>query len=227
MKSLFVGKNSIGNRFDDDGVFAFFGNRHFDKNEFSRLFPTWSLITANQVHGKTVQTVDLSTKASSFEADALITSHCEVAVAVYTADCVPLIIYDLDQKIIAAVHAGWRGVVADVVGATFEKLAIRDPQKIKIWVGPHILKSSFEVGLDVAEQLKKAPCSGKEFLLQHVDKNKQYVDLAGIVSAQIQRFGVDTKKIHVSKNNTLTDPAYYSYRRGDGGRLINFIVLTK
>lgn len=168
----------------------------------------------------------MSTKASSFEADALITSHQKVAVAVYTADCIPLIIYDSDQKTVAAVHAGWRGVVADVVGTTFEKLAARDPQKIKAWIGPHILKSSFEVGLDVAEQLRLAPCSGQEFLQVHADKNKRYVDLAGIVSAQIQRFGVNSQHIHISDNNTLTNNDYYSYRRGDGGRLINFIVLV-
>ena len=81
---------------------------------------TDALVVVRQVHGATAAIVDAATRPN--EADALVTADPRVVVCVLVADCVPVVVLDPTARVLAVVHAGWRGTVAGVVGATVERM---------------------------------------------------------------------------------------------------------
>jgi YfiH family protein len=117
------------------------------------------LVFCNQAHGRVVVTVDAAARGRGARsmgdavdgADALVTTSPEVTLAVLVADCVPMVLHH-PAGVLACVHAGWRGTVADVAGATVEAMAAlgADPAAIVAAVGPAVAPDRYEVGDDVA-----------------------------------------------------------------------------
>jgi polyphenol oxidase len=185
---------------------------------------------ATQVHGRAVLVAD-GDPASMLEreADALVaepgSGH---AVAVRIADCVPVLLASPASGRVAAVHAGWRGIVAGVVAAAAERLGADDPGDARpglvAAIGPSIGPCCFEVGLDVAESI--AAASGPEVIARRAG-DKAYVDLRRAVRAQLVGLGVADAAIDDVPGCTRCDrERFYSYRRdGDAsGRLLAVIV---
>lgn len=117
--------------------------------------------TVTQVHGSHV--VDVSATGPlpepSREADALISTRPDVAVAVRTADCVPLLLADRRRGAVAAVHAGWRGTAAGVASATLHAMGRRfgtRPSDLAVAIGPSIGPCCYEVGSDVVDAFAAA-----------------------------------------------------------------------
>jgi hypothetical protein len=157
------------------------------------------------------------------EADALTSGRPDLACSVRTADCVPILIADPSTGRVAAIHAGWRGLVADVVGAA----AIRLGGPAGRWVaavGPHISQNAFEVSEDVASQLEA--CAPTEAVLRQ-EGMKPHVSLASIVRAQLERVGMKGERIDIVAGCTRDEPElFFSFRR-DGkhsGRHLSAIV---
>lgn len=129
--------------------------------------PGHRVIGAHQVHGATVHAYDAAEvdaggpEASAaaprraVRADALVTSSARTLLAVRTADCVPLLVADARGEHVAAVHAGWRGVLAGVVPAALAALRRRGTP-VYAAIGPSIGAERFEVGGDVAERFVRA-----------------------------------------------------------------------
>lgn len=228
-RPLYVGKTSIGDRFDDGKVFVFFSNRFFTEREFRRLFPERKLVFNKQTHSDIINSVDSNTFLPETPGDALITSEKNLALGIYTADCLPILIHDPQGNKIASVHAGWRGVEQNILTKTLETLKPSNPELLRLWIGPHIKRDSFEVHNDVAEKLRAKSKSTQQVAFQHLtDQNKKYVDLAEIVLSQAVSFGVSKNNTWIHSINTFGDQNYYSYRRdGSTGRLISFIVLAE
>ena len=91
--------------------------------------------------------------------DALVTAVPDVGIAVRTADCIPVLLYDSDKRVIAAIHAGWRGTVGCIVRATIrrmEGLFHTVPSDLYAVIGPGIARASFQVGGEVVEQFREA-----------------------------------------------------------------------
>lgn len=113
------------------------------------------LVRARQVHGTTVLAVGAESASPAGEADALITTERGVAVAVATADCVPILLVAPGAPAVAAVHAGWRGTLADISAQAVERLA-RDhgarADEIHAALGPAIDGCCFEIERDIAER---------------------------------------------------------------------------
>lgn len=111
-------------------------------------------LLARQVHGIRVVQVTGAERASDLalqEADVLVTRAPDLAVAVRTADCVPLLLEREDGSAVAAVHAGWRGLVAGVIGEA--AVALGAPEvMLRAYMGPSIGPCCFEVGPEVADQ---------------------------------------------------------------------------
>lgn len=106
-----------------------------------------------QVHGTTVVEVNESTPPD-IESDAVITTLPGLCIGVSTADCVPVLLYDPQNQVIAAVHAGWRGTVAHIVEKTIQVMSAvhgTNPSHIHAMIGPSISPEAFEVGEEVAE----------------------------------------------------------------------------
>jgi YfiH family protein len=182
------------------------------------------LYESSQVHGARALRVDgaavLATRAE--EADALVTSTAGDAVAVRVADCVPVLLAAPGRGVVAAVHAGWRGVAQRVLAAAVEAMAV-EPGAIIAAVGPCIGPCCFEVGEEVAEQI--AAASDGSVVTRPAEGAKPRVDLRAAVSMQMRSIGLRGVE-HVG-GCTMCDPTWFHSYRRDGkasGRLLGAIV---
>jgi YfiH family protein len=167
------------------------------------------LAFARQVHGARVLTVTGDT-AGAEEADALCSDRPDVAVAVFVADCVPVLIVDPRTGAFAAAHAGWRGTVSGVLRATVTTL--KDdfgsrPADLRAALGPAIGPCCFEVGPEVAVLF---PAS-----VIRAGAGKPHVDLRAHQRRQLIDLGLDPAGIDVMDACTRCDPAgrFFSFRR--------------
>lgn len=176
-----------------------------------------------QVHSGRCVRADQAWGEDRPEADAVCTNRPRVLVGVRTADCLPVLLVDRRSRAVAAVHAGWRGVVARVQLNALESLASEygcDAGDIEAAIGPGIGPCCFEVGEDVARQ----------FSSEFVDRtgSKPHVDLAAVLKAQLLQSGVD--RVAVAGRCTSCDlGSYYSHRaeQGNTGRMLALIGLRE
>ena len=174
------------------------------------------LALVRQVHGRDVAVLD-DVPASPPDADAIVTRQPGLAIAVQVADCVPILMCDPRGGAVAAVHAGWRGLVADVVSATLEVMAPQGP--VTAWVGPAICAGCYEVGPEVIDAVAHVAPSA----VAVTRAGTPAVDVRAGVEAQLARHGVST---HLVGGCTFENPDLYSYRRdGVTGRQAGVIVM--
>jgi YfiH family protein len=188
------------------------------------------VLVPRQVHGSDVLWVGEAAIAEDVArraADGIIADAPGLACAVRTADCVPILMADRETRRVAAVHAGWRGVVQGVAPAAVRFFRARGsrPEHLLAAIGPHISPAAFEVGKEVAEQLAAAsPTSGA---VTSLTEPKAHVDLTLILIAQLEQMGVPVANVDVLPGCTFLQPErFFSYRR-DGkasGRQVSAIV---
>lgn len=188
-------------------------------------FDPTRLYQTKQVHGRVVLVAEGdAARFTEKEADGLVAEPgTERAVAVRVADCVPVLLADRASGRVAAVHAGWRGVVAQVIGEAMRALA---PSSTIAAIGPSIGPCCFEVGTDVAETIARA--TTPDAIARHDEaRAKAYVDLRRGVRAQLVALGLGDDAIEDVPGCTRCDrERFYSFRRdGDAsGRLVGVIV---
>jgi YfiH family protein len=152
------------------------------------------------------------------EADAIVSRGNE-PISIRTADCVPILIADVASGAVAAIHAGWRGVVSGVAVNACEKLG-GDRKKWIAAIGPSICANCFEVGEDVAEKIIAA--TEAAILTKRIGA-KAFVDLRKAVRAQLVKSGVVDAAIEDVAGCTYHQKdLFFSYRRdgANAGRLI-------
>ncbi len=162
--------------------------------------------------------------------DALITDQPCLMLTITTADCVPILVFDKKNKVIAAIHAGWRGTAKRITALTIEKIINEyssKPQNIFAAIGPSIGQCCYEVDHDVLtafteEQGQEAEKffspKGQKLMLDLWQANKQQ-----LLSLGIPEKNIDLTEICTSCHNQ----SFYSARRGDKGRQIAGIMLNK
>jgi YfiH family protein len=174
------------------------------------------LYFASQVHGAVAEFADESESFDTFvrrEADIVFGRSPKIACGVRTADCVPILLAAQRTGSVAAVHAGWRGVVGGAVRAGLAALdrISNDASDVVAAIGPHISLAAFEVSEDVAHEL----------LLASPDPNgversrpRPHVDLRRIVRAELERLGVKSAAIDdVAGCTFLESERFFSFRR--------------
>lgn len=143
------------------------------------------------------------------EGDALITARTDLALCVVTADCVPVLLSD--GRRIAAVHAGWRGLVAGVLGAALDRFP--EPHQVAAWIGPAIGVCCYEVGEDVAARLE---ATVPDVAITVRSAARPHVNLRAASMAQLRARGVaDIRQIDLCTRCERRQ--LWSYRR-DGPR---------
>ena len=161
------------------------------------------------------------------DCDALVTNLSGVVLAVLTADCVPILLYDPVREVVAAVHAGWRGTEAGIVRKTIEVMEKRfgsDPSDLLAGVAPAIGKCCYEVGEDVASHFIGYPDAierrGEKFMLDLPSINKEQMLAAGVPEKQIEMSGTCT---------ACEVDQFFSYRKEQGcsGRFMSLIGLRE
>lgn len=187
------------------------------------------LRTARQVHGAVCLAAD-GTEAAALavrEADALWASEPGCAVAVLTADCVPILFSDGEGRV-AAAHAGWRGTVARIGAGTVEALVAAGARRDRIVaaIGPSIGPCCFEVGEEVAAQFESIEPGGGEVVRREAGR-RPHVDLWRANARILVEAGVEPGRIEGAPYCTMCRAdLFYSFRRdGAGiGQMMSFIV---
>ena len=185
----------------------------------SLQIPATSIMIPRQTHSTNVHWVD--TFGEVPDTDAVITDKAGLCVAVKTADCIPVLLFDQRQHRIAAVHAGWRGTVGCILEKTLQQMQSR-VEDLSAIIGPGISLESFEVGDEVYEQFQQAG-----FPMQRLAKRyaKWHINLKDANRWILERNGITN--ILVSDIDTRISPHYYSARRDtiNTGRNINGIMI--
>ncbi len=163
----------------------------------------------NQVHGNEIIEYQQQPQADfQYEADACFTKVKGVICAVMTADCLPVLLTDIDGTFVAAVHCGWRSLYADILTLTLAKI---NPQhEVLAWFGPCIQQAQYEVSMDfVTNYLAKHPDCKAAFTPMKNGKSK--ADLCHMAAQQLQNNNVT----QISKYDKCTylSHNYYSWRQ--------------
>ena len=159
-----------------------------------------------QCHGRTVTTP--ATRDATPQADAHLTDRPGDLVAVRTADCVPVLLASAQGRCVAAVHAGWRGLVAGVIQAAVHAMQQRGTPPIAAAIGPCIGVDAYEVGPEVAEQFPPA------HLMRRPGAQRPHLDLRRAAADGLLALGLSATDIDVSTACTHRDADdLFSYRR--------------
>lgn len=171
----------------------------------------WSWL--HQVHGAMVVTVGRPGDQAGAEADAAVTGATDTLLAVHTADCAPVALV-ADEGLVAAVHAGWRGLAAGVVERAVERLRATGATAVRAVLGPSIHPSCYEFG---ADELDRVVARCGEAARGVTAAGRPALDLPAAVRAALDRAGVDL--VGGRAPCTACDPRFFSHRaRGDTGR---------
>jgi YfiH family protein len=165
--------------------------------------------------------------------DALVTNVPGICIGVTTADCVPILLYDPEKKVVAAVHAGWRGTVKQILSKTVSFMVAEyqsDPASILAGIGPSIGLRSFEVGEEVVEEFLAAGLPVEQFGCRNEHTGKMHLDLCKANSIQLQDMGVPVCQIEMAGLCTFSeDELFFSARRLgiQSGRMLSAIQIRK
>lgn len=198
----------------------------------------YPVVQGHQVHGSRIAIVDRWMTREELEGyDAFITDKPGLAIAVRTADCVPVLIYDPNHHVVAAVHAGWKGTVLHISQLTIDVMYRRyncNPSDLKAVVGPAIGPESFQVGQEVVAKFREAGFPMKDIWSDHGRgdgspmSSGHHIDLFKANRWLLEKAGVQTSNISVCNLDTYTETSLFSARREGPacGRNINAIKLT-
>lgn len=175
-----------------------------------------------QVHG--IDVADLDTTKRLEKADAAVTRKPGRVSGVLTADCMPLLLTDRAGTVVAAAHAGWRGMAAGVIENAVANLGV-DPSEVLAWMGPTIGPDAFEVGSEVREAFVTILPRADAAFRAHTP-GKFMADLYTLARQRLARAGVS--HIHGGGFCTYHDAArFFSYRRRkESGRMGTFIWIA-
>lgn len=185
--------------------------------------PVW----LRQVHGSDVLRVERSPGEGSSPAiaDAAVTASAGCALAIQTADCLPVLFADSRRRVVGAAHAGWRGLAGGVLEATIEALCAMgaSPATLQAWIGPGIGSGAFEVGMDVRHAFVDADDAAAAHFSPRPEPGKWLADLPALAMRRLAAAGVT--EVASSGLCTFDDPQrFYSYRRdGRCGRMASLI----
>lgn len=178
------------------------------------------IVWMNQVHGDRVEAVDGPRKAAVDETDALVTGTARLALAVVTADCVPVLLADARAGVVAAVHAGRVGAQRGVVARAVEAMVARGARAgdISALLGPAVSGRNYEVPAAMADEVEAALPGSRTTTAAGTPG----LDLRAGIACQLRDLGVTA--IDIDPRCTVDDPALFSHRRdAPTGRLASLI----
>lgn len=196
------------------------------------------VVKTRQVHGDTVRAVTAADAGldpctpAPYEADGLVTDVPGLCLSVFSADCVPVLLYDPVRRCIAAVHSGWRGtamaIAPKAAAIMMEDYGCR-AEHILAAIGPAISTCCFETHADVPRAMIDAFGAAAEPFIQRAGDDKFRVDLKGIIARGLRGAGLAPEHIDISDHCTACRPALYWSHRLTGnarGSMAAMIQLT-
>ena len=190
------------------------------------------IIFLNQIHSNKFYYIGKNSKPNNkLEGDALITDKRNLPIAVLTADCAPILIHDEKKKMIAAIHAGWKGAYNDIVKKVVKFMIKKgcSPQNITVAIGPCISSKNYEVKDDFKKRFIKK--DKKNIIFFKIMKDKNYFNLNKYIHFQLESLNI--KKVDIinkdtfnAKNNFFSARRSISRNENDYGRNISIIMIN-
>lgn len=182
--------------------------------------------SAEQVHGNIIAIA--SQFAKRYDAvDGLVTNKSGGSLLIRTADCLPVLLFDPSQNLIAAIHAGWKGLHQNILGSAITALCGLGgtTKHITAVIGPHIGNCCYSVTAERVEQFVQKGLKRKQITRQ--SGALLYLNLTTIARQQLQEAGISSGQIEAVDVCTHCDERFYSYRRDgqDAGRNFSVIAL--
>jgi YfiH family protein len=204
-----------------------------NKNIATQGFDCTDVLFVNQIHGTEVVVVDAAEKIHGQQnlpkADAIVTNLPNLAIAVVTADCSPILFYDEAEKVIAVAHAGWRGAKLGVIDATVAAMKNLGAKKIHAIVGPMIQQASYEVSEEFLKDFLSEKEKNKKFF-NAGNLGKYWFDLPSYVEEKLVNAGISLIK-NLKVDTYKNEKDFFSFRRSthlgekDCGRNVSVIAL--
>ncbi len=215
-KGVYRGLN-LGMHVEDDLVLVMQNRSLLTKFSEMPSEPVW----LNQTHSTDVIAVNTPT-LKAINADGSVTSSSSIVCAVMTADCLPVLLTDIDGSKVAAIHAGWRGLADGIL----ERAVKQFDKPVLAWFGPAIGQNAFEVGQDVFDIFTSHTGEAEKAFIRK-DNGKYLADMCLLAKQRLHSVGVDN--ISYSDLCTYSDTErFYSYRRdGITGRQASFIWIDR
>ncbi|MEI6327438.1 MAG: peptidoglycan editing factor PgeF [Candidatus Roizmanbacteria bacterium] len=148
------------------------------------------------------------------DADALVTTDTHLALCVKTADCLPILMYDSAHHVVAAIHAGWKGITNQIIENTIDEMVKHGAMTADLHaqIGPHIGSCCYEIHGPRAEHFEKSFANHPEIF--HHRNSRAYLDLARCAQIQLMQRGIQPKHIALSSVCTSCSPDQHpSYHR--------------
>ncbi|MCM8710482.1 peptidoglycan editing factor PgeF [Clostridium sp. SYSU_GA19001] len=203
-------------------------NIHCDegKNNILRLKQWFGLDDISYLYQKHSDNVYIQ-DGNIYEGDGIITNKKNIGIGVFTADCVPVLLYDKVENVVAAVHSGWKGTLSCITIKALEKMQKEygcSFKNINAYIGPHNRMCCYEIGEDVADKFNKSALySGIEII-----KNNK-LNLERCIVRQLEYLGVSSKNINTMNLCTYCNEEIqlFSYRKSkeNYGRMFSFIFI--
>ena len=209
-----------------------FGTRKWEDDDYKNR-PEWKdfkLVLLDQIHSNIIQVID-NIPEEKLKGDAMITGLPFLLLIIKTADCLPALIVDESQKVISAVHCGWRGTSKRVVQKVIQRMKDDygcNPASLLVALGPCIRHECYEVGEDVYQSFMQEGLS-TEFFRNHPLRRRKYLfDLKRANLSQMVSVGIEEKNVFSADICTHCHESLPSFRRDKdkAGRTLSFIGMS-
>jgi len=220
----------VNPRFTGDSKDIFENNRILLADKL--MIKPEQLIFPRQTHTNCVAEISDIPENEIKETDALVTSQTGICLCVQTADCVPILLFDPVNNVIAAVHAGWRGTVKKIAEVAIQKMVLKynsSPENIVAAIGPSISPDIYEVGNEVVEEVKKS-IPNAEMLLHKNSSGNFHVNLWEANRQVLLENGLKEKNIEILGECSFSESNKYFSARKEGiatGRMVSGIMILR
>jgi len=218
----------VNPRFTGDSRDIFENNRILLADKL--MIKPGQLIFPRQTHTNCVAEIIDIPEHEIKETDALVTNKSGICLCVQTADCVPILLFDPVNNVIAAVHAGWRGTVKKIAEVAVQKMVQKynsSPENIIAAIGPSISPEIYEVGNEVVEEVKKS-VPNAELLIHKNSSGNFHVNLWEANRQILLENGLSEKHIEILGECSFTETNKYFSARKEGiatGRMVSGIMI--
>lgn len=197
------------------------------------------MISPTQTHSTNLKKVTLEDGGKGMygledainDTDALYTRDENIFLLSYHADCTPVLLYDKKEKLIASIHAGWKGNVKEITLKTLRYLNKYEnclPENIYAYIGPCLSYEAFEARQDIIDLVNQMEINSKPYY-REVEPGIYRLDAKGLVKEQLTYFGIPLENITINPRCTkLESEDFFSYRNDHAcGRHVSFIAMKK
>jgi len=193
------------------------------------------ILLLNQVHGNDVVVIADQKQIYGIQdlpkADGIVTNLSNLAIGIVTADCAPILLYDNEQQIIGACHAGWRGAKSGIIESTIKAMKKLGANDIKASIGPTIQQYSYQISQEFYDDFISLDASSSRFFKADKVANKWLFNLPTFIENKLSQCGVlDIDNLEIDTYTNVKN--YFSYRRAShfaqdlDGRNVSIICIN-